>query len=34
VLVDRIAADACRGAVDDQRRGTAVIRASHLRLAG
>jgi DNA-binding LacI/PurR family transcriptional regulator len=34
VLVDRIAADAYRGPVDDQRRGTAGFRASHLRLAG
>jgi DNA-binding LacI/PurR family transcriptional regulator len=34
VLVDRIAADAYRGPVDDRRRGTSGFRASHLRLAG
>ena len=34
VLVDRIAADAYRGPVDQQRRGTAGFRAAHLRLAG
>ena len=34
VLVDRIAADAYRGPVDQQRRGTVGFRASHLRLAG
>jgi DNA-binding LacI/PurR family transcriptional regulator len=34
VLVDRIAADAYRGPVDDRRRGTSGFRASNLRLAG
>jgi DNA-binding LacI/PurR family transcriptional regulator len=34
VLVDRIAADAYRGPVDDQRRAASGFRAAHLRLAG
>ncbi len=34
VLVDRIAADAYRGPVDDQRRVASGFRAAHLRLAG
>jgi DNA-binding LacI/PurR family transcriptional regulator len=34
VLVDRIAADAYRGPVDDQRRGASGFRAARLRLAG
>jgi DNA-binding LacI/PurR family transcriptional regulator len=34
VLVDRIAADAYHGPVDQQRRGMSGFRASHLRLAG
>jgi DNA-binding LacI/PurR family transcriptional regulator len=34
VLVDRIAADAYRGPVDDQRRGAFGFRAAYLRLAG
>jgi DNA-binding LacI/PurR family transcriptional regulator len=34
VLVDRIAADAYRGPVDQQRRGAPGFRAAHLRLAG
>jgi DNA-binding LacI/PurR family transcriptional regulator len=34
VLVDRIAADAYRGPVDDQRRSASGFRAAHLRLAG
>jgi DNA-binding LacI/PurR family transcriptional regulator len=34
VLVDRIAADAYHGPVDQQRRGASGFRAAHLRLAG
>ena len=34
VLVDRLAADAYRGPVDDQRRGASGFRAARLRLAG